>query len=188
MERYSTGTMGEHQHYASMVTKLHVWNLTEYEQVAYFDSDMIVMKDPAQVFDACGQAEFCAVRDPGMSDDYFNAGFMVVRPSADTFARLLNSTGLAKNKRFAEQDMLNSLFKNKWKRLPGVYNVLRPGKNDVSSGETVALHEKWWELRAKFPEPELFWNAELKRLKLCLSVDSLEFSEPRINERQRKWR
>ena len=118
-----------------------------------------------------------------------------MRPSADTFAHLLNSMDLAKNTRYPDQDMLNSLFNNTWKRLPNIYNVMvsygdgfRLGKNEVFSDEIVALHEKWWTLRARFPEPELFWNAELKRLKLCLSVDSLEFSEPNINERQREFR
>ena len=66
-----------------------MWALTEYDQVAFVDADAVLTEhaDGRAIFEACGQASFCAVRDlkvstPREGAPLFNAGLMVVRPNA----------------------------------------------------------------------------------------------------------
>ena len=149
-----------------MVTKLFLFNLTQFEQVAYFDSDVIFLRNPWPIFASCGAAELCAVKDKAavgrvfrpLPDGsrmkrYFNAGVMIIRPNSAVFDTLMQQKALADSKAFAEQDMLNVLFHKSWKSLPGDYNVISPKK--VWSGREVAVHEKWWRI---FPGSRWVYN------------------------------
>ena len=62
-------------------TKLRVWQLTQYDQLAYLDADAVVVDSCMDnVFDACGDHVVCGVSDLFESMG-FNAGLIVLRPN-----------------------------------------------------------------------------------------------------------
>jgi hypothetical protein len=160
----------------SMFTKLHAWNLTQYAQVAFYDSDHVFLGDPSAAFDECGEALFCATGDTGIKDfyhrpdvineaTYFNAGFMLLRPNATAMEWLMSMRHLGEGTPFVDQDMLNNVFSGKWKRLDERYNRMHTYRRGITDG-TVAIHEKFWVLRQHFPEPHWRWNKDpLSRLR-----------------------
>ena len=83
----------------AVFSKLLLWNLTQYEHVAFLDTDAIAteaLTNAAQLFDACPAGHsMCAVRDAlgrtALNNTMANAGFMIVRPSADVFADMMAS-------------------------------------------------------------------------------------------------
>lgn len=68
------------------LTKLRLWNLTQYDRLVYLDADTLVLKNIDALFNVA--AEFAAVSDVGWPD-CFNSGVMVIRPNAATSQRLL---------------------------------------------------------------------------------------------------
>ena len=83
------------QVYEGTLSKLHLWGLTDYDQVLYFDNDFVFLKDPTSAFSACGRANLCATVDRLIADNggqgYFNSGFLVLRPNADSFTNLVKN-------------------------------------------------------------------------------------------------
>jgi alpha-N-acetylglucosamine transferase len=151
----------------NMLTKLHVWALTDYTQVMFFDSDFIFLHNPATAFDLCGLNPFCACSDTGIKSfshgkvdgkTYFNSGFMVVRPSSTEFQYLLTSTAAAENTQFVDQDMLNNVYQGRWKKLDSKYNVMHV--DGPISNSAVAIHEKLWIMQKKYPTGNWIWNKE----------------------------
>ena len=147
----------------NMLTKLHAWNLVEYEQIIFYDSDFVFLKNPATAFTEC-RTEFCAAGDTGIRSimpeksptTYFNSGFMVIRPSKEKFNELLKSVHLAENTRFVDQDLLNAIFKDKWQKISNRYNIMHV--SGPIGPDSVAIHEKLWILRSKYREPQYVWN------------------------------
>ena len=142
---------GQSVYYSTMVTKLHLWNMTAWRKVAYYDIDRVFMRDPQQVFDLCN-APFCAVRDAGVPGRYFNAGFFVTYTSQDFFKQLLANRHMANSVGLAEQDMLNKVFAD-WRELPQAFNLMPKGYT-FSRGvyrdalaHAVSIHEKFWQAR-----------------------------------------
>jgi lipopolysaccharide biosynthesis glycosyltransferase len=131
-------------------TKLNIFKLTEYKRVILIDADSLVLRNIDELFEinldnkkiaACSDClcnpfkyktfpefhseKYCFYN--GGEKFYFNAGLLVVESDANIFEKLitaLNSWDLSNNL-FAEQDLLNEFFKNKWKRLDYVYNALQ---------------------------------------------------------------
>jgi hypothetical protein len=74
------------------LTKIHLWNQTEFDELAYYDSDMYFHLSPADVFDHCPQtARICAAQllcphkhstARTHSAVSYNSGLMVMRTSA----------------------------------------------------------------------------------------------------------
>ena len=72
------------ERYEKTFTKLNLFNLTQYEQVMYYDSDIIFMNNPEDAFGRCKAAadNICAVADTFISTvypkvkvgSYFNSG------------------------------------------------------------------------------------------------------------------
>jgi hypothetical protein len=90
--------------FQDIFSRLHLWNLLDFEQVAYLDADALLINDDADgIFNEC-DADFCAVGrdrlsfDEQISDEsrnmgdtqLFNAGVMVLRPDKDVFDYLVN--------------------------------------------------------------------------------------------------
>jgi len=138
-------------------TKFYFWRFP-YEQVGYIDSDHLLQR-PEQIdsaFDACGESEFCAVQDPLMGENYFNAGFFILRPSEEVFLKLVEASDTFKGAPFAEQDMLNELFFPKpgsgsyadstWKKLDSKFNQQHVHLFDNETLTAVAIHSKYWKL------------------------------------------
>ena len=63
--------------------KLHVFNLTEYEMVAYWDADMLVIADPTSIFNIPVPTDWVAAigSKPTKEKTYFQTGMMVFHPS-----------------------------------------------------------------------------------------------------------
>ncbi|KGN65020.1 galactinol synthase 2 [Cucumis sativus] len=55
---------------------------------------------------------------------YFNAGMFVYEPNLETYHSLLSTLNITPPTPFAEQDFLNMFFKDKYKPIPPVYNLV----------------------------------------------------------------
>ncbi|KAJ3367778.1 Glycogenin-1 [Allomyces arbusculus] len=105
------------------LTKLHVWTLTQYEKVVFLDADTLVLMGIDELFD---REELSAAPDCGWPD-IFNSGVFVLRPSMDTFHRLVAFASERGSWDGGDQGLLNDFFAS-WattpdRRLPFVYNV-----------------------------------------------------------------
>lgn len=69
-------------------TKLAVWNLTSYDRVIFMDSDMLAVGLVDEALSESPHLPFLAAPEI-LPPDTINSGFMVLEPSADTFAHLL---------------------------------------------------------------------------------------------------
>ena len=164
--------------YKPMITKFHLWNLKQYKQIAYYDSDHVFMRDPSGIFEDCGDASFCATQDTWINGDYFNAGLLVVRPNANEYEMLLSKRHLANRRRFAEQDLLNTIYKNKWKQLDTKYNFMHASRESLKNYVPVCIHEKWWVLREMgLVEDKWIWN---KIINSTMVTTSFDFSFIRV--------
>ena len=179
VERLSS--TGSYEGYAPMVTKIALWSLVEYEQVAYYDSDHLYLKTPEHVFNECGSNEFCAVQDPGIPWKYFNAGFMLLRPNMNKHHSLYVQRNAANGKGLAEQDMLNSIFKDIWTPLESKHNIMLVTRAKLENPNAVAVHEKWWNLRDKYnlTESTWIWNQLAVNFKFTTNFEFsfIDFSE-----------
>ena len=125
--------------YKDQFTKLHVWNLTEYSRVAYFDADTLLIRPVHTIFDTPtrmrGEEEwlFAAVYDSGNSrqgshrndpgpedkggsnDNVFNAGVFLLYPTASQFNYIFTILGDPPKTdwtTFMEQDMLRWAYRD----------------------------------------------------------------------------
>ncbi len=173
----------------SMLTKLQLWSLVQYEQVIYFDSDFIFLKNPESAFYDCGESEFCACGDTGIksyygnrytASNYFNSGFMVIRPSLKQYEYLKSYKHVAENTAFVDQDMLNNIYQNKWKQLDSKYNVMHVSGAIDSS--IVAIHEKLWVMKQKYPLGNFIWNNSENQIQAIKShVNSRTYERMKIS-------
>uniref|UniRef100_A0A3B5MZH5 glycogenin glucosyltransferase n=1 Tax=Xiphophorus couchianus TaxID=32473 RepID=A0A3B5MZH5_9TELE len=67
-------------------TKLHCWNLTQYNKCVFLDADTLVLCNVDELFQ---RDELSAAPDPGWPD-CFNSGVFVFRPSKITYTSLLD--------------------------------------------------------------------------------------------------
>ncbi len=94
-------------YYFSAYSKLHVWNMTEYERVVYLDSDVLVLTNIDHLFD-CGT--FCAAYE--VLYYIFNSGVMVVEPSTTVFNDMMRKVSTLKSYDHADQGFLNAYFED----------------------------------------------------------------------------
>lgn len=148
----------------AVLSKLNIWNLLEYDQIIYYDSDVIFLKDPTSVYENCpiSNQSICAVSDRTRStgDVYFNSGFMVIHPNRKTFDHLISILHIAdKDDNYIDQDFLNTVFKFEWNSLDTTYNLQHVTKDDEKDLSTfIAIHEKLDNLRRIFPDKRYVWN------------------------------
>lgn len=67
-----------------MMTKLRLWQQTQYDKVLYLDADALLLDEPSALF---AQPGFAA--EAGTEHAGFNAGVMLLQPSIQTFESLL---------------------------------------------------------------------------------------------------
>jgi len=114
-----------YERWRNTCTKFRAWGLVRFKRVVFLDADMLVVRPIDDVlYDAHTNATFAAAPE-SIPPDTFNAGFMLLTPSARTMAQLL-----ALNKRLGsieggDQGMLNSGLCPNW------YTV---GPNDPHCG------------------------------------------------------
>ncbi|KAG0364258.1 hypothetical protein BGZ54_007698 [Gamsiella multidivaricata] len=118
------------------LTKIHVFNQTQYSKVVFLDADTLVLKNLDHLFDtaANGSIEdqdrnkrFAAAPDAGWPD-CFNSGVFVCRPSYKDYTGLIEMAGQQGTFDGGDQGLLNSYFSG-WStgdssnRLPFLYNT-----------------------------------------------------------------
>ncbi|KAG6446732.1 hypothetical protein O3G_MSEX004575 [Manduca sexta] len=105
-------------------TKIHCWNLTQYEKCVFLDADILVVQNCDELFE---REELSAAPDVGWPD-CFNSGVFVFKPSAETFENLIKFAQERGSFDGGDQGLLNSFFSD-WahgdinKHLPFLYNV-----------------------------------------------------------------
>ena len=160
-------------------TKLRLWELTAFDRLLYIDSDMLILKcldgifdDPAahpvnlisveglpdDELDAPEKYLLAGVDDvygpnnpiPRPPSDSFNAGFFLLQPSTEMFAKYHRVMHYYDRyqKNQMEQGLLNYVHRLNgnlpWQRLtPGKWSVTWPNINDWNYG-VATLHDKFW--------------------------------------------
>ncbi|XP_052739455.1 uncharacterized protein LOC112050198 isoform X2 [Bicyclus anynana] len=105
-------------------TKIHCWNLTQYEKCVFLDADTLIIQNCDELFE---REELSAAPDVGWPD-CFNSGVFVFSPSVDTFSNLITFASERGSFDGGDQGLLNSYFSD-WargdinKHLPFLYNV-----------------------------------------------------------------
>ncbi|CAI1555550.1 hypothetical protein SEUBUCD646_0K02740 [Saccharomyces eubayanus] len=130
--------------------KARLWELTQYEQVLYLDSDTLPLnKDFLRLFDIMSKQtklQIGAVADNGWPD-IFNSGVMMLIPDADTASVLQNyvientsidgaDQGILNqffNQNCCTDELLKESFPREWVQLSFTYNVTTPNLGYESS-------------------------------------------------------
>lgn len=113
-------------------TKFQAWNQIQYERVIFMDSDMLVVAPIDDALWGFSNASFAAAPET-FPPDTFNAGFMVLTPSATTFQHLLELNDRIGSTEGGDQGVLNNGLCPDWYttgpenekcgRLPWLFNV-----------------------------------------------------------------
>eukprot|EP01031_Cornospumella_fuschlensis_P025615 gene25615-30935_t len=112
----------------SQYTKLHIWNLIEFERVVYIDADCLVCANIDELFSL--STDFAASPDI-FPPDRFNAGVLVITPSESSFQSLLSAIPTTPSYDGGDTGFLNGVCKdwyhspNLHTRLPFAYNAQR---------------------------------------------------------------
>jgi len=107
--------------------------ITDQDKVLYLDSDVIIQKDLADLFEINIEGYYAGVvKDIGLIDNnlniknYFNSGVMLLNlkmmRESNTSMALLNIRKSPNKFTFMDQDCFNIIFDNKVKLLPVIYN------------------------------------------------------------------
>jgi lipopolysaccharide biosynthesis glycosyltransferase len=115
--------------FEKMFSKLHIWNLVEYDSILYIDADVIAVSSPHRVFTEFTPEMGANGLELGMVQlgyrwNDFNAGVMLVIPgftSVKQLCRATNTTAFSTS--LAEQNFLNAFFKHRIYQLPHSYNL-----------------------------------------------------------------
>jgi alpha-N-acetylglucosamine transferase len=161
-------------------TKLHLFNLVEFERIVYLDADVLPLLGMDDLFDLPGPLAAAFDHGRGVSD-YFNAGVLSLRPDARVFDQLMEA--FRRNPRdcgCAEQDFLNWWFGPKlfglrpagmlrplrragtrsWQAIGYEYNAIHLADR-IADGYDPAgvrlVHEKVWEPHG-LPQFEQQWQ------------------------------
>jgi len=90
----------------SVMSKLWIWNLTQYETLVFLDADTLIFQNVDELFE-CG--EFCAAF---LNPYTFNSGVLVLKPSRTVFEDMMHkvTTGVIKSYDGGDQGFLNTYF------------------------------------------------------------------------------
>ena len=100
------------EYFETACTKLHVFNLTRFRTVLYLDADAVVTHEAAtSLFDRqlTSERPLAAAPDPPASS-LFNTGVLLLKPSAELFAALLDGLDGGDSYDGADQGYLNGVF------------------------------------------------------------------------------
>ncbi|KAF8319962.1 family 8 glycosyltransferase [Clavulina sp. PMI_390] len=104
----------------SVLTKLHVFRLTQYSKVIFLDADVLPVRPLSHLFTL--PHEFSAVPDVGWPD-IFNSGFMVLTPGEDKFEQIRELVKTTGSWDGGDQGVLNEWRGEDWHRLSFTYNT-----------------------------------------------------------------
>ncbi|CAN8063285.1 unnamed protein product [Agarophyton chilense] len=98
------GSAKFHPRFGMVMTKLAVFNMTEYHRVLFIDADSLVLKDLSPLF-SC--AQFCATF---INPCFFNSGLMLVSPNATMYQDMVSVLPYTPSYDGGDQGFLNSYF------------------------------------------------------------------------------
>lgn len=90
--------------FESVLTKLAIFNMTEYSRIVFVDADALVTRDMSDTF-ACGR--FCAAF---INPCHFNSGLMLVTPSSALFLDMIRALPKLPSYDGGDQGFLNSYY------------------------------------------------------------------------------
>lgn len=143
------GSKGSYdRRWVSQFTKINLWKWDDYDQLAFYDADHLILSDVDDVFDKCDQV-FCTATDDSQG------GFFVMRPGKDTGVELMKAYEGAKKtnwtydgeKMWNEQPLLVKFFMKKMGTLPMKLGYNYHGssyKGFPSYNMMKAIHSKFW--------------------------------------------
>ncbi|KAB1201342.1 Galactinol synthase 2 [Morella rubra] len=141
-------------YYVINYSKLRIWEFVEYSKMIYLDGDIQVFENIDHLFDLpdryfyavmdcfcektwshspqykVGYCQQCPdkVKWPAELGPkpalYFNAGMFVYEPNLSTYHDLLKTLKTTPTTPFAEQDFLNMFFRNIYRPIPPIYNLV----------------------------------------------------------------
>ncbi|EMG46009.1 hypothetical protein G210_3764 [Candida maltosa Xu316] len=112
-------------------SKILLWNQINYDSIVYLDADVLPLSNLDDIFTQfdINHDEIAASPDSGWPD-IFNSGVLKIKPSEETFKKLLEYSSNPENSfDGADQGLLNEYFPN-WVRLPYLYNVTPNYRHD----------------------------------------------------------
>ncbi|KAJ3124776.1 hypothetical protein HK098_000867 [Nowakowskiella sp. JEL0407] len=130
-----------HHLWKHSVTKLSVFNMTEYDRIIYLDADALAVKNPDWLFDLpphflySPRAYWLWDKQP-----WFNAQMFILEPSQQAFQRQMDFfyRNEKNGKVFYDMDIANEVFKNEAAVLPGTYqlvntDLMNPGHTKINT-------------------------------------------------------
>jgi len=114
---------------ASEMTKLRLWEQTQFDGIFYIDADCMVLDCVDEVFDRCASSTFAAAPDV-FPPDRFNAGVFYLKPSAETFQQLCAALHTLPSYDGGDTGFLNAFYADWYAgpcaaRLPFGFNMQR---------------------------------------------------------------
>ncbi|KAJ1557637.1 hypothetical protein HK096_006146 [Nowakowskiella sp. JEL0078] len=123
------------------VTKLSIFNMTEYDRIIYLDADALAVKNFDWLFDLppnflySPRAYWLWDKQP-----WFNAQMFILEPSDQAFRKQMNffERNEKEGKVFYDMDVANEVFRNEAAILPGSYqlvntDLMHPGYTKIST-------------------------------------------------------
>ncbi|EGN93162.1 glycosyltransferase family 8 protein [Serpula lacrymans var. lacrymans S7.3] len=104
----------------TVITKIHVFRLTQYSKVIFLDADILPIRPLSHLFTL--PHEFSAVPDVGWPD-IFNSGMMVLSPGDDHYNNIQELLKTRGSWDGGDQGLLNEWRGGDWNRLSFTYNT-----------------------------------------------------------------
>lgn len=111
--------------YRGVYTKLHIFNLTEFDKIIFLDSDTIVVRNIDRLFELDSEFAATALKGVALITTQFSPGLMLVKPDAEKFNELMALRLTTPTYDGGDQGFLNVVFANKWYRIPDEYHVTK---------------------------------------------------------------
>jgi alpha-N-acetylglucosamine transferase len=167
---YTPKGLSVKEQYIDQFVKIALWNLTQYDQILYLDSDLWVRTPNINdLFHITSGIEFSATYDSGLDDLKFNAGLFMLTPSEKRYRHMVSLLNSSRSwfGGTADQDFLNWYFGKSYFGLDKSWNLQHVVRqNDEQIRTAKIIHCKFWiELR---PDNHLYkeWFSELIHFKL----------------------
>ncbi|CAA2946263.1 galactinol synthase 2-like [Olea europaea subsp. europaea] len=141
-------------YYVINYSKLRIWEFVEYSKMIYLDGDIQVFHNIDHLFESpdgyfyavmdcfcektwssspqyrIGYCQQCPEKVKWPTEMgpppplYFNAGMFVYEPKLSTYSDLLETLKVTPSTSFAEQDFLNMFFRDIYRPIPPIYNLV----------------------------------------------------------------
>ena len=158
------------ERFRTVFTKLRAWELVDFDKIVLLDADVITLQNIDDLFE---RPSISAAPDFFLPDR-FNSGLMVIQPSAQMFARIIEALWGTPSYDGGDQGFLNVFFSNWYAmdvshRLPAGYNLQsfifqflhgHPSLKQALQREAKVIHysvQKPWRAKAAFTGGSKAW-------------------------------